>query len=213
MKRNRNDERLGMFRNISRRDFLQGTALALAAPSWARAQSPSIPPSGFQGQDDASAARGHRVRDGIFRQLPSHVVDTGESYDLVVVGAGLGGLAAAHVYKKERGGKARILLLENNEDFGGHARRNTFKWKDTTLIVNGGTYDLEAPEESPPEAREILTDLGIDTERVQGFRDPDYRERFGLDSTCFFDPDVFPEVTKKQFTQGFHTNWVEGVSS
>ena len=205
MKRNLNDERLGMFRNISRRDFLQGTALALAAPSWARAQSPSIPPSGFQGQDDASAARGHRVRDGIFRQLPSHVVDTGESYDLVVVGAGLGGLAAAHVYKKERGGKARILLLENNEDFGGHARRNTFKWKDTTLIVNGGTYDLEAPEESPPEANEILSDLGIDTERVQGFRDPDYRERFGLDSTCFFDGEVFPEVTKKQFTQGFHT--------
>ena len=122
-------------------------------------------------------------------------------------------LAAAHVYKKERGGKARILLLENNEDFGGHARRNTFKWKDTTLIVNGGTYDLEAPEESPPEAREILTDLGIDTERVQGFRDPDYRERFGLDSTCFFDPDVFPEVTKKQFTQGFHTiGWKEFLS-
>ena len=92
------------------------------------------------------------MRDGIYRQLPSHVVDTGESYDLIVVG--LGGLAAAHVYKKERGGNARILLLENNEDFGGYARRNTFKWNDTTLIVNGGTYDLDSPEESPPEARE-----------------------------------------------------------
>ncbi len=206
MNRNSDDERLGMFRNIARRDFLKGTALALAAPSWARGQSPSpsIPPSGFQGQNEASASRGHRVRDDVFRELPKHVVDTGEAYDLIVVGAGLAGLAAAHVYKKERGGNARILLLENNDDFGGHARRNTFKWNDTTLIVNGGTYDLEAPEKSPPEAKEILDDLGIEPARLIGFRDPDYRERFGLASTCFFDPDVFPGVRKKQFVSGFH---------
>ena len=149
MKRNQDDERLGMFQTITRRDFLQGTALALAAPAahgWARGQSPSIPPSGFQGQDNASTSRGHRVRDDVFRELPDHIVESGEAYELIVVGAGLAGLAAAHVYKKERGGNARILLLENNDDFGGHARRNTFKWNDTTLIVNGGTYDLEAPE-------------------------------------------------------------------
>jgi spermidine dehydrogenase len=193
-----------MFRDISRRDFLQGTALALAAPSWARAQSPVVPPSGFQGQDEVSTARGHRVRDGLYRQLPSGVVDTGESYDLVVVGAGLAGLAAAHVYKKERGGNARILLLENNDDFGGHARRNTFEWNGTTLIVNGGTYDLEAPEDSPPEALEILDDIGIRAERLLEFRDPGYRTRFGLASTCFFDPDVFRSVKKKQFVPGFH---------
>ncbi len=197
MNRNSDDERLGMFRNIARRDFLKGTALALAAPSWVRGQSPSIPPSGFQGQDQVSVSRGHRVRDDIFRELPNHVADTGEVHDLIVVGAGLAGLAAAHVYKKERGGNARILLLENNDDFGGHARRNTFKWNDTTLIVNGGTYDLEAPEDSPPEAREILDDLGIEPARLIEFRDPDYRERFGLASTCFFDPDVFPGVRKK----------------
>ncbi len=131
MNRSSDDERLGMFRNIARRDFLKGTALALAAPSWVRGQSPSIPPSGFQGQDEVSVSRGHRVRDDVFRELPKHVVDTGEAYDLIVVGAGLAGLAAAHVYKKERGGNARILLLENNDDFGGHARRNTFKWNDT----------------------------------------------------------------------------------
>jgi len=78
------------------------------------------------------------------------------------------------------------------------------KWNDTTLTVNGGTYDLEAPEKSPPEAKEILDDLGIEPARLIGFRDPDNRERFGLASTCFFDPDVFPGVRTKQFVSGFH---------
>jgi len=128
-----------MSRDITRRDFLQGTALAIAAPALGRAQSPTIPPSGFQGQDPSSTARGHRVRDDIYRELPRDVADTGESYDLVIIGAGLAGLAAAHVYRKERHGRAKILLLENNDDFGGHARRNTFRSNGTTLIVNGGT--------------------------------------------------------------------------
>ena len=87
MKRN-NDERLGMFQTITRRDFLQGTALALAAPAahgWSRGQSPLIPtpPSGFQGQDDASTSRGHRVRDDVFRELPDHIVESGEAYDVI----------------------------------------------------------------------------------------------------------------------------------
>ena len=197
---------LGMHREITRRDFLQGTALAIATPALRAAQSPTIPPSGFQGQDPSSTARGHRVRDGVYRTLPADLVDTGERYDLVVVGAGLAGLAAAHVYLKERKGRAKILLLENNDDFGGHARRNTFRWKGQTFIVNGGTYDLESPQDSPPGAREILDDLGIDPDRIQGFRDPDFRERFGLSSSCWFEPKVwahgFHEIPWKTFFDG-----------
>jgi len=180
----------------------------------ARSQSPSIPPSGFQGQDEAVTKRGHRVRDGLYRELPADVTDTGESYDLIVVGAGLSGLAAAHVYKRDKGANARILLLENNDDFGGHARRNTFEWNDTKLIVNGGTYDLEAVDESPPAAREILEDLGVDSERLFAMRDPDYRRRYGLGSTCFFDPEVFGSVGSKQFVPGFHTDpWDEFLAA
>ena len=128
VKRNQDDERLGMFRNITRRDFLQGTALALAAPSWARGQSPSIPPSGFQGQDDTSTSRGHRVRDDVFRELPNHVVDTGEAYDLIVVGAGLAGLAApssrpsthrTHLFR----GRGRVRLAVDARCFQGGTSR------------------------------------------------------------------------------------------
>jgi spermidine dehydrogenase len=197
------DERLGMFRPITRRDFLQGTALALAVPGLARGQSARIPPSGFQGQDDPSMARGHRVRDGLFEEGPGNAAATGETYDLVVIGAGLSGLAAAYVFQRERKGRAKILLLENNDDFGGHARRNTFEWNGTTLIVNGGTYALEEPEHSPPGARQILDGLGIDPARMAEFRDPDHRKRFGLSSSAFFDPRVYPGIAP-QFVHGFH---------
>jgi len=202
-RRRLDDDRLGMSRPITRRDFLQGTAFAVAAPRLAPAQSAEIPPSGFQGQDGPAMTRGHRVRDDVFKDLPRDVADTGEAYDLVVVGAGLSGLAAAYVYQRERRGQARILLLENNDDFGGHARRNTFRWNGVTLIVNGGTYDLDSPEDSPPGAREILDELGIDPTRIEAFRDPDFRKRFSLSSTAFFDPRVYPGI-KPQFVHGFH---------
>jgi spermidine dehydrogenase len=197
------DERLGLHRSITRRDFLQGTAVALGGPRLLPSGVEEVAPSGLQGQDDGSMARGHRVRFGLFRERPLDVVATGESYDLVVVGSGLAGLAAAYVYERERKGRARILLLENDDDFGGHARRNTFHGNGTTLIVNGGTYDLEAPENSPPVARQILDELGVDPERMVAFRDPDYRKRFGLSAAAFFDPRVYPGV-RPQFVHGFH---------
>jgi len=99
VKRNQDDERLGMFQTITRRDFLQGTALALAAPAahgWARGQFPLIPtpPSGFQGQDDASTSRGHRVRDDVFRELPDHIVESGEALQPTVTKSGRASLVS-----------------------------------------------------------------------------------------------------------------------
>ena len=62
------------------------------------------------------------MRDG--QPLPP-LTELDEDYDLVVVGAGLSGLAAAHFYREQRPA-ARILLLDNHDDFGGHAKRNEF---------------------------------------------------------------------------------------
>lgn len=205
------DERLGMNRPITRRDFLQGMAMGLAASKWTQGQSHSPLSSGptpyrgghLEGQDVSSTERGHRVRDGRFRELPAEVLDIGETYDLVVVGSGLAGLASAYVYQRERKGRARILILENNEDFGGHARRNTFAWEGRTYIATGGTYDLEDPYGSPPGALQILKGLGIDFDRLEGFRDPTFRERFGLSPSVFFDPRVYPGI-RPTWANGFH---------
>ena len=197
------DARLGLGRPITRRDFLQGAAVGIALPKALSPRRAAGSTSGFAGQDPVSTERGHRVRDDIYRDLPAEIVDTGERYDLVVVGAGLAGLAAAYVHRRESGGRSRVLLLENNEDFGGHARRNTFRSEDTTLIVNGGTYDLEEPAASPPAAARILEELGIDPGRLAGFRDPGFRERFGLAPGVFFDPRTYPGI-RPTWVTGFH---------
>src|SRR2546430_17501493 len=72
-------------------------------------------------------------------------IDTGESYDLVVVGAGISGLAAAWYFRKAAGASARILILDNHDDFGGHARRNEFRVGGRTLIGYGGTVAVDQP--------------------------------------------------------------------
>lgn len=199
---NARNDFLGMHRPITRRDFLQGAMLGIAGMALGcktqsgadnKALSEILPPylTGVRGQDFASTKLGHRVRDGEFRELPTQISATNEEYDLIVIGAGLSGLAAAYVYHRETKGRSRILILDNHDDFGGHARRNTFEWNGTTLIAPGGTFALEDPEDSPPEAVEIFSELGIDTARLESFRDNTFKERFKLSSGVFFDPRVF----------------------
>jgi spermidine dehydrogenase len=204
---------LGMNRPITRRDFLQGAALAITGTMLACSRGEShkssasdyYPPNlaGLRGQDLASTTLAHSVRDGKFLQLPNDIVETGEEYDLVVIGAGLAGLAAAYVYHREKRGRSRILILDNHDDFGGHARRNTFHWQGTTLIGPGGTFALEEPEHSPPEAVEIFNELGIDPQRMAGYRDDGFNKRFGLSPAVFFDDRVWPGI-KPKWVNGFY---------
>ncbi len=194
---NDKDQFLGMDRSITRRDFLQGVALSIAASRMGRAQTTpptSYPPllHGLRGQDPSSTELGHRIRNGK-TEIPTDVVDTGERYDLIVLGAGLAGLCSSYVYHRERN-SARILLLDNQDDFGGHARRNTFEWNGATLIAPGGTYALENPEGSPRGAKEILESLQIDLDLLEGYRDRNFIRRYGLSDAVFFDPRTYPGI-------------------
>lgn len=180
-----------MDRAITRRDFLQGVALTVAAPRLR-----PEPVDGFQGQTPAAMALGHRVRDG---ELPAEVVDTGETYDLVVVGAGIAGLASAYLYYQEAPREPSILLLDNHEEFGGHARRNVMEYGGQRLIAPGGTFALEDVEDSPEEALEVFRRIGLDPARLVEYRDPKFRERFGLSPAVVFDSRVFG---------GARTTWV-----
>jgi spermidine dehydrogenase len=59
---------------------------------------------------------------------------TDADYDLVIVGGGLSGLAAATRYRQEVGANAKVLILDNHDDFGGHAKRNEFTVDGRKLI-------------------------------------------------------------------------------
>ncbi len=96
-----------------------------AGPAQA-ALSSSYPPAldKLRGHSDTAMNVAHALRDGTFWSSAGAPEATGETYDLVVVGGGVSGLAAAHLFQKHQPGK--VLILENNDDFGGHARRNEF---------------------------------------------------------------------------------------
>src|SRR5579871_6945617 len=137
-----------MRRRIRRRDFLNGVALAAGcsiAPQLASGfeaeriaeSSPDYYPpalTGMRGSHEGSFEVAHQVRDGAFLENAGGPEDTGESYDLVVVGGGISGLSAAHFFRKATGHRARILILDNHDDFGGHAKRNEFRQAGRTLI-------------------------------------------------------------------------------
>jgi spermidine dehydrogenase len=197
-----------MDRDISRRDFLNGVALVagsvaladsgLAAGLGATAAAPGedypYPPmrTGMRGSQPGSFTAAHALRD-------THSVDlaraehTGETYDLVIVGGGLSGLAAAHFFHKSVGSGARVLILDNHDDVGGHARRNEFHYQGKTLALNGGTFDIESPERYNLWARQVLSDIGVDLPRYVAANKANtgLYASLGLRSGYFFERETF----------------------
>jgi spermidine dehydrogenase len=108
------------------------------------------------------------------------------TYDLVVVGGGLSGLSAAYL-QLQRDPTARVLILDNHDDFGGHARRNEFRVGDRMLIGYGGSQTFESPRLYSAPTKALLRDVGIDLTRLREGYDQDFFRRNGLGAGVFFD--------------------------
>ncbi|HVO64724.1 MAG TPA: FAD/NAD(P)-binding protein [Terriglobales bacterium] len=208
-KRSAHDRELGMDREITRRDFLNGMLVGaggLATASWlpefARAaaldaaepqnQPGYYPPAltGMRGSHEGSYQVAHALRDGSFWDSVGQPIDTRENYDLVVVGGGISGLAAAYFYRKQAGSSARILILDNHDDFGGHAKRNEFRPGGRLLLANGGTLSIESPFPYSKEARGLMDDLGIHPAELEK-RCVDHSVYKGLSGAFFFAKEHF----------------------
>ena len=166
---------------ITRRDFLNGVAVGADAglfgpvqlfaqnePAAATPEAASVyyPPTrtGMRGSHEGSFEVAHALA---WRgEKPAHYRALDEHYDLVIVGAGMSGLAAAWFYRKKMGPDARILLLDNHDDFGGHAKRNEFHHEDRMLLSFGGAQNLENPGLYSDAASGLLDDLDIDTDAM-----------------------------------------------
>src|SRR5262249_5122733 len=192
------DRELGMDRAITRRDFLNGAAIAIGAMAagvpLASAEAAATNPAaltGLRGHHPGSFEVMHSLRDGTFWQNAGAPESTGESYDLVVVGRGIGGLAAAFLYR-QNSPKARVLILENHDDFGGHAKRNEFTSSNGKVLIGyGGSQSLQTPSYFTPAVKKLLRDIGIDTEKFRKYYDESRAEKRGLGGRGFFPKELF----------------------
>ena len=114
-----------------------------------------------------------------------------EHYDLVVVGAGISGLSAAYIYRRDVDPNASILLLDNHDDFGGHAKRNEFTLDGRTYVGYGGTMMMEASKTYPAVAKQVISEIGIDVDRYSDSPHRKLLKSFGLGPVTFFDKETF----------------------
>jgi spermidine dehydrogenase len=167
-----------------------GAERALSSPSLVGLSPEVYPPlrTGLRGQYPGSFEVAHEARDGAF--MGSLVgEDTGEHFDLVVVGAGISGLTAAHLYRRALGADRRILVLDNHDDFGGHAKRNEFHRDGRIYVTLGGAQSIETPFPYSYTAKALLTDLGIDPTTYKQYERAERTRGLGLG--VFFDREHF----------------------
>jgi spermidine dehydrogenase len=198
------DKELGMDRHITRRDFMNGAAMAIAAavaPHSLLAQGATEaqdipgydPPAahGLRGSHPGAFEVAHRLRDGTFWNTAGQPESSGESYDLIVVGGGISGLSSARFFHQAAGKTARVLILENHDDFGGHAKRNEFQADKTFMLGFGGTFSIESPAPYSPVAQGVVRDLGIDVSSYSRHLDSKLYASLGLKQKIFFDQETF----------------------
>ena len=187
--------------SITRRDFINGVSYGLAASvapiDFLKAKNIDpfkYPPAltGIRGNHPGSFDHAHRLAlaGGNFLE---EIIDLGESNDLIVVGGGISGLSAAYFYQERTALNQNILILDNHDDFGGHAKRNEFQVDGREILTYGGSQSIESPSYYEEVSKKLMADLGIDFQKFYRAYDFDYFKSRGLTSSFFFNKETYGE--------------------
>ena len=207
---------------IARRDFINGTLMAAGAsllPFKSNAQSVMAalkpeyyPPAltGLRGSHPGSNEHAHS------RALTNQIdwgptTDLKEEYDLVVVGGGISGLSAAYFYQQQHGRDKTVLILDNHDDFGGHAKRNEHRIDGVTRISYGGSQSLVEPNHAHEIVRKLLEDIGVNLDRFKTAYDTDFFKRHNLGAVTYFNKRIFGEDKVVQHPYCDYPGYVEGL--
>ena len=181
------------------------SAMAALSPSY-------YPPAltGLRGSHPGSNVHAHsRAWAGRSDWGPTTILP--EIYDLVVVGGGLSGLSAAYFYQQKHGTDKKVLILDNHDDFGGHARRNEHTMDGDTRISYGGSQTLTNPKQAHEVVRSLLEDVGVDVDRFKTAFDTGFYKRHDLGAVTFFNEAVFGEDKVVQHPYCNYPNYLEGI--
>lgn len=200
-------------KNITRRDFLNGiiwTGATAATNGWSlnvltevlsdqknsKSHLQSYPPglTGLRGSHPGSFEAAHSLAWSGKNDWNEKILDT-TPYDLIVIGAGISGLSAAYFYQQTIKKDARILILDNHDDFGGHAKRNEFSIDGKTYLSYGGSQSIDSPSRYSEVAKKLLTDLGIDLTIFEKAYDKNFFTRHNLTQGIFFDFETYGQNT------------------
>jgi len=207
---------------IKRRDFINGTLVATGASMLSfKAAGHAVldkldplyyPPAltGLRGSHAGSSTHAH-ARAWTVKSDWGPTTQLNESYDLLVVGGGISGLSAAYFYQKKHGKDKKVLILDNHDDFGGHAKRNEHVIDGKTLISYGGSQTIVKPKDGSKVVHALLKDIGVDIERFNEAYDRDFYKRNNLGAVTYFSKKTFGEDKVVRHPYCNYPNYIEGL--